>query len=108
MLCYSNPQKGHFFWIFVKKKMIENYEILNKKYELRNIFFLSFNLFYLGEKYFSPINGPYVSFLIIGCNRFREYGLWARYADLYPRNDLVYTIGVSNYERDWFYAHVTR
>ncbi|KAM7515834.1 hypothetical protein LguiA_005417 [Lonicera macranthoides] len=41
-------------------------------------------------------------------DKFRQYGLWARYADLYPDNDLVYTIGVSNYETDWFYAHVTR
>ncbi|CAK7352736.1 unnamed protein product [Dovyalis caffra] len=39
--------------------------------------------------------------------KFRQYGLWNRYSDLYPNNDLVYTIGVSNVE-DWFFAHVTR
>ncbi|GKA37010.1 probable rhamnogalacturonate lyase B isoform X1 [Tanacetum coccineum] len=39
---------------------------------------------------------------------FRQYGLWDRYTDLYPEQDLVYTVGVSNYETDWFFAHVTR
>ncbi|XP_019089385.1 PREDICTED: uncharacterized protein LOC104729366 [Camelina sativa] len=41
-------------------------------------------------------------------DRFRQYGLWDRYSDLYPRNDLVYTVGVSDYTKDWFYAHVNR
>ncbi|THU63923.1 hypothetical protein C4D60_Mb01t20970 [Musa balbisiana] len=41
-------------------------------------------------------------------HRFRQYGLWERYADLYPDGDLIYTIGVSDYRNDWFYAHVTR
>ena len=41
-------------------------------------------------------------------NRFRQYGLWDRYTALYPRNDLVYIVGVSDYKKDWFYAHVTR
>uniref|UniRef100_A0A5B6ZQ63 rhamnogalacturonan endolyase n=1 Tax=Davidia involucrata TaxID=16924 RepID=A0A5B6ZQ63_DAVIN len=40
--------------------------------------------------------------------KFRQYGLWDRYADLYPDNDLVYTVGVSKYQTDWFFAHVTR
>lgn len=40
--------------------------------------------------------------------RFRQYGLWERYADLYPDEDLVYTIGVSDYKKDWFFAQVTR
>lgn len=40
--------------------------------------------------------------------RFRQYGLWDRYSELYPKNDLVYTVGVDNYHRDWFFAHVTR
>ncbi|XP_019177548.1 PREDICTED: probable rhamnogalacturonate lyase B isoform X3 [Ipomoea nil] len=43
-----------------------------------------------------------------GPNKFREYGLWKRYTDLYPLGDLVYTVGTSDYARDWFYAHVTR
>lgn len=41
-------------------------------------------------------------------DKFRQYGLWNRYAELYPREDLIYTVGVSNYSRDWFFAHVTR
>jgi rhamnogalacturonan endolyase len=40
-------------------------------------------------------------------SRFRQYGLWNRYSDLYPNDDLVYTIGISNV-KDWFFAHVTR
>ncbi|CAI9111386.1 OLC1v1011604C1 [Oldenlandia corymbosa var. corymbosa] len=41
-------------------------------------------------------------------DRFRQYGLWKRYRDLYPLSDLVYTIGKSNHRRDWFFAHVPR
>ncbi|KAK1552484.1 hypothetical protein Q3G72_018004 [Acer saccharum] len=41
-------------------------------------------------------------------DKFRQYGLWERYAELYPEEDLVYTIGVSDYSKDWFFAHVTR
>jgi len=41
-------------------------------------------------------------------DRFRQYGLWSRYSELYPTQDLVYTVGVSNYRKDWFYAHVPR
>ncbi|CAL0313009.1 unnamed protein product [Lupinus luteus] len=40
--------------------------------------------------------------------KFRQYGLWDRYVDLYPNNDLVYTIGVNKFNKDWFFAHVTR
>ncbi|GFP79257.1 rhamnogalacturonate lyase [Phtheirospermum japonicum] len=40
--------------------------------------------------------------------KFRQYGLWTRYNDLYPDKDLVYTIGTSDYRKDWFFAHVTR
>ena len=45
-------------------------------------------------------------FFLIG--RFRQYGLWERYAELYPNGDLVYMIGTSNYTKDWFLAQVTR
>ncbi|XP_054808091.1 probable rhamnogalacturonate lyase B isoform X2 [Prosopis cineraria] len=40
--------------------------------------------------------------------KFRQYGLWARYAELYPKNDQVYTVGVDSHDKDWFFAHVTR
>ncbi|KAL4179886.1 hypothetical protein AMTRI_Chr13g89460 [Amborella trichopoda] len=39
---------------------------------------------------------------------FRQYGLWERYADLYPNEDLVYIVGTSDYRKDWFFAQVTR
>lgn len=41
-------------------------------------------------------------------NRFRQYGLWDRYTELYPDEDLVYTVNISNYQNDWFFAQVTR
>ncbi|KAI3995853.1 hypothetical protein MKX01_020388 [Papaver californicum] len=41
-------------------------------------------------------------------DRFRQYGLWERYAELYPHKDLEYMVGVSDYRKDWFYAQVTR
>ncbi|KAJ8762529.1 hypothetical protein K2173_007968 [Erythroxylum novogranatense] len=41
-------------------------------------------------------------------DRFRQYGLWDRYLDLYPNADLVYTVGVSDYSKDWFFAQVIR
>lgn len=40
--------------------------------------------------------------------RFRQYGLWEQYADIYRNEDLKYTLGVSDYTQDWFFAHVTR
>ncbi|KAM7515835.1 hypothetical protein LguiA_005418 [Lonicera macranthoides] len=40
--------------------------------------------------------------------KFRQYGLWERYTDLHPTEDLVYTVGFSNYQTDWFFAHVHR
>ncbi|XP_059460108.1 probable rhamnogalacturonate lyase B isoform X2 [Corylus avellana] len=40
--------------------------------------------------------------------KYRQYGLWERYANLYPDGDLVYTVDVSDYRKDWFFAHVTR
>ncbi|KAJ6735646.1 RHAMNOGALACTURONATE LYASE FAMILY PROTEIN [Salix viminalis] len=41
-------------------------------------------------------------------DRFRQYGLWDRYADMYPDTDLVYTVGLSDYRKDWFFAQVVR
>ena len=46
--------------------------------------------------------------MVTGNFRFRQYGLWERYAELYPDSDLVYTIGQSDYSTDWFYAQVNR
>ncbi|XVF64927.1 hypothetical protein PTKIN_Ptkin09bG0205900 [Pterospermum kingtungense] len=41
-------------------------------------------------------------------DRYRQYGLWERYADLYPDRDLVFTVGQSDYKNDWFFAQVNR
>ncbi|KAK1372049.1 putative rhamnogalacturonate lyase B [Heracleum sosnowskyi] len=49
-----------------------------------------------------------VNKLYINHDKFRQYGLWDRYTDLYPDNDLVYNVGTSNYSKDWFFSQVTR
>lgn len=61
-------------------------------------------------EFFVPEPDPkYINKLYVNHpDRFRQYGLWERYTDLYPDKDLVYTIGVSEYHKDWFYAQVTR
>ncbi|KAK2659971.1 hypothetical protein Ddye_006504 [Dipteronia dyeriana] len=41
-------------------------------------------------------------------DRYRQYGLWERYAELYPEGDLIYTVNLDNYTKDWFFTHVTR
>ena len=41
-------------------------------------------------------------------NRFRQYGLWEQYAEVYPKDDFVYDVKTSDYKKDWFYAQVTR
>ncbi|XP_054789119.1 uncharacterized protein LOC129294686 isoform X2 [Prosopis cineraria] len=38
----------------------------------------------------------------------RQYGLWDRYTELYPDADLIYTVGASDYSKDWFFAQVPR
>ncbi|XP_073147215.1 uncharacterized protein [Henckelia pumila] len=40
--------------------------------------------------------------------KFRQYGLWDRYTDLYPNEDLVFTVGLNAYQTDWYFAHVNR
>ncbi|PNT64234.1 hypothetical protein BRADI_4g26420v3 [Brachypodium distachyon] len=45
----------------------------------------------------------------MAAEKFRQYGLWDRYAELYPNGaDPVFTVGASHYSKDWFFAHVTR
>ncbi|KAK2998244.1 hypothetical protein RJ639_024275, partial [Escallonia herrerae] len=61
------------------------------------------------EFYIPDPNPKYINKLYVNHpDRFRQYGLWERYADLYPDGDPVYTVGVSDYRKDWFFAHVTR
>ncbi|KAI3451276.1 hypothetical protein Pfo_007941 [Paulownia fortunei] len=45
---------------------------------------------------------------VIQADKFRQYGLWDRYTDLYPDQDLVYTVESSIYQTDWYFAHVNR
>ncbi|XWS25409.1 hypothetical protein CRYUN_Cryun27aG0065700 [Craigia yunnanensis] len=61
-------------------------------------------------EFYVPDPGPkYINKLLVNNpDRFRQYGLWERYSDLYPNVDLVYTVGVSDYRTDWFFAQVTR
>ncbi|KFK30409.1 hypothetical protein AALP_AA7G257200 [Arabis alpina] len=60
--------------------------------------------FFVPEPYKNTMNPLFLNHT----DKFRQYGLWERYSELYPDRDLVYTIGASNYSQDWFYAHVTR
>ncbi|KAK7275859.1 hypothetical protein RIF29_16985 [Crotalaria pallida] len=54
-------------------------------------------------------NPKYINKLYVNHpDKFRQYGLWERYADLYPNEDLIYTVGVSDFSQDWFFAQVTR
>lgn len=61
-------------------------------------------------EFYAPDPDPnYVNRLYVNNpDRFRQYGLWDRYTDLYPNEDLVYTVGVSDYRSDWFFAQVPR
>ncbi|KAJ1393114.1 Rhamnogalacturonate lyase [Sesbania bispinosa] len=61
------------------------------------------------EFYVPDPNPQYINKLYVNHpDKFRQYGLWERYAELYPDKDLIYTIGVSDYTKDWFFAQVTR
>ncbi|KAL6184532.1 hypothetical protein ACLB2K_045933 [Fragaria x ananassa] len=61
------------------------------------------------EFYVPDPNSKYINSLFVNHpDRFRQYGLWDRYTELYPDADLVYTVGVSDYSKDWFFAQVTR
>ncbi|XP_057729379.1 rhamnogalacturonate lyase B-like isoform X1 [Arachis stenosperma] len=61
------------------------------------------------EFYVPDPNPNYINTLYLNHpDRFRQHGLWERYADLYPNEDLIYTVGHSDYTKHWFFAHVTR
>ncbi|KAH6788535.1 Rhamnogalacturonate lyase family protein [Perilla frutescens var. frutescens] len=62
------------------------------------------------QQFYVPDPNPkYINKLYINHpHRFKQYGLWERYGELYPNNDLVYTVGESNYSTDWSFAQVTR
>ncbi|RDX95994.1 rhiE, partial [Mucuna pruriens] len=62
------------------------------------------------EFYVPDANPKFVNKLYANDTRdkFRQYGLWERYSELYPNHDLVYTVGDADYHRDWFFAQVSR
>ncbi|KAK9097004.1 hypothetical protein Sjap_022501 [Stephania japonica] len=61
------------------------------------------------EFYVPDPNPKYINKLYINHpDKFRQYGLWERYAELYPNGDLVYRVGASDYKTDWFFAQVNR
>ncbi|KAI5436093.1 hypothetical protein KIW84_022513 [Lathyrus oleraceus] len=62
-------------------------------------------------EFFVPNPYPYLTnklYINDPINKFRNYGLWNRYTELYPKHDIVYKVGVSKYQNDWFFAHVPR
>ncbi|RZB99130.1 Rhamnogalacturonate lyase [Glycine soja] len=61
--------------------------------------------FYVPDPYPNLINRLYIG---KPAHKFRQYGLWQRYTELYPSQDLVYNVDVSNYSKDWFYAQIPR
>ncbi|CAK9186567.1 unnamed protein product [Ilex paraguariensis] len=65
---------------------------------------------FAAEFYVPDPDPMYINRLYINrpADKFRQYGLWERYAELYPNEDLVYTIGESDHRKDWFFAQVTR
>ncbi|KAK2374056.1 rhamnogalacturonate lyase [Trifolium repens] len=61
--------------------------------------------FYVPNPYANLMNKLYMN---DNKYRYRQYGIWSRYTDLYPKSDLVFTVGVSKWQKDWFFAHVPR
>ncbi|KAI5079956.1 hypothetical protein GOP47_0005435 [Adiantum capillus-veneris] len=61
-------------------------------------------------EFFVPeTNRKYVNRLFVNHpERYRQYGLWERYTEMYPTTDLIYTVGSSDWRQDWFFAHVCR
>ncbi|XP_026399503.1 probable rhamnogalacturonate lyase B isoform X1 [Papaver somniferum] len=60
------------------------------------------------EFFIPDVDPKYVNPLYLTQDSFRQYGLWEQYSVLYPKTDLVYTVNSSTYQKDWFYAQVTR
>ncbi|CAI0464063.1 unnamed protein product [Linum tenue] len=60
--------------------------------------------------YVPDVDPKYINKLYVNHpdSRFRQYGLWDRYTELYPDKDVVYTVGKSDWAKDWFYAHIPR
>uniref|UniRef100_A0A0D9XNS9 rhamnogalacturonan endolyase n=1 Tax=Leersia perrieri TaxID=77586 RepID=A0A0D9XNS9_9ORYZ len=59
-------------------------------------------------EFFIPDPNPKYLNKILNKDKYRQYGLWERYAELYPKKDPIFNIGQSNVSKDWFFAHVPR
>ncbi|XP_075089667.1 uncharacterized protein LOC107815910 [Nicotiana tabacum] len=85
-LMYNPPRNGPTLWeIGIPDRTAAEFFIPNPQPKLQNQLYI--------EHY---------------AEKFRQYGLWDRYTELYPNDDLIYTVGSSNYQTDWFFAHVNR
>ncbi|CAJ1931230.1 unnamed protein product [Sphenostylis stenocarpa] len=81
-LVYNPPRNGPTLWeIGIPDRSAAEFYVPDPNPELRNKLYTN-----------------------LGPDKFRQYGLWARYNELYPKSDLIYTVGVSDYHKDWFYA----
>ncbi|KAG7033955.1 rhiE, partial [Cucurbita argyrosperma subsp. argyrosperma] len=59
--------------------------------------------------YVPDVNPMYVNKLFLHSpEKFRQYGLWEGYSDLHPINDQVFTVGINDPKKDWFFAQVCR
>lgn len=61
-------------------------------------------------EFFIPDPDPkYVNRLFLDHpERYRQYGLWLRYSETFPDEDLVYNVDSSDWSKDWFFAQVAR
>ncbi|GAB2247482.1 hypothetical protein Droror1_Dr00007364 [Drosera rotundifolia] len=59
-------------------------------------------------EFYTDPDPKYINKLYVRQQRYRQYGLWDRYTDLYPNQDLIYSVNVSDYSQDWFFAQVNR
>eukprot|EP00252_Welwitschia_mirabilis_P026686 TRINITY_DN8830_c0_g1_i1.p1 TRINITY_DN8830_c0_g1~~TRINITY_DN8830_c0_g1_i1.p1 ORF type:complete len:644 (+),score=75.58 TRINITY_DN8830_c0_g1_i1:259-2190(+) len=61
-------------------------------------------------KFFIPDPNPsYINRLFVNHReRFRQYGLWERYSEIFQNNDLIYIVGSSDWRTDWYFAHTCR
>ncbi|XP_050944605.1 probable rhamnogalacturonate lyase B isoform X1 [Cucumis melo] len=59
--------------------------------------------------YVPDVNPMYVNKLFLHSpEKFRQYGLWDGYSDSHPRNDQIFTVGINDPKKDWFFAQVCR
>ncbi|KAF5193833.1 Rhamnogalacturonate lyase [Thalictrum thalictroides] len=53
-------------------------------------------------------DSKYINKVLVNKPNLRQYRLGDRYAELFFDTDLVYTVGVGDYRKDWFFAHEER